>query len=97
MANGIAVYGSDGVLVWDMTGILGRVVGTASVVYAAGATGVRTVTIAGISESDTAILSTSTNYISVVSVSISGSTVVVDRASTYSAPAVTYRIHVLRL
>ncbi len=97
MAEGIAVYGSDGVLVWDMTGVLGRVVGTASVSYGAGVYGERTVTISGISESDTAILSTSSNYITVASVGISGSDVVVNRSDTYSQAAVTYRIHVLRL
>ena len=97
MAYGIKINDSSGNTQWDLTGILGRVVGITSVSYLAGQNGTKTVSVPGILSTDTAIISLSDNFITVVSISISGTNVVVNRSTTGNQQAVTYGIYILRL
>lgn len=89
MSEGIAVYDTSGNLVWDTDGILARIIGVGVVTYAIFESGVKTIIIQGMTNSDEIIiyniLSDSPSVR--VNISRSGDTVTFNKVAGSVAPA----------
>jgi len=85
MSFGLEVFGSSGALRFDTDATMGRVVGYGTASWAAGATGARTVTIAGLVSTDHVMFQVLDTYFACFTTAIAGTTVTVTRDTPGSA------------
>lgn len=95
MSNGVRIWNASGQLSTDMGWEAGRIIGAASVSYAASEAGTKTATIVGMLTSDILVLSSYTASPFITS-SISGTTITVTRIASGVSNALLLAFHAVR-
>jgi hypothetical protein len=97
MAYGIEVRNSSNRVTWDTSGILGRIVGSATITFAANEYTTKSVTITGMLSTDKIFSYLLTERFATYSVTSSGTTVSINRTFALSGLSTTHIIIVVRV